>query len=85
MEGGVDMITIHAHFDGAAIIPDEPVDLPLGRRLVVSIDPDQSPAKPNPQSALRWLSENALPAGHLPSDLSSEHDHYLYGSPKRNG
>ena len=33
-------------------------------------------------SALQWLAENAV-VDDLPSDLSTEHDHYLYGTPKR--
>jgi hypothetical protein len=32
--------------------------------------------------ALQWLADNAVD-DELPSDLSAEHDHYLYGTPKR--
>jgi hypothetical protein len=35
-----------------------------------------------PQPALVWLAENAI-GDELPLDLSAEHDHYLYGAPKR--
>jgi hypothetical protein len=38
--------------------------------------------KDSPQSALQWLAENAVD-DELPSDLSTQHDHYLYGTPKR--
>ncbi len=36
-----DMVTLHAHFDGKAIVPDEPFSLPFpsGTRLKVSIEP----------------------------------------------
>jgi hypothetical protein len=39
-------------------------------------------AKSPAQSALQWLAENAV-EDELPRDLSAQHDHYLYGTPKR--
>jgi hypothetical protein len=45
-------------------------------------DDAHTPAKEPPQSALPWLAENAV-KDELPVDLSSQHDHYLYGTPKR--
>jgi hypothetical protein len=33
------MVTIKAHFDGKVIVPDEPVDLPVGRWLEVQVTP----------------------------------------------
>jgi hypothetical protein len=32
-------VTIKAHFDGKVIVPDEPVDLPVGRWLEVQVRP----------------------------------------------
>jgi hypothetical protein len=32
------MVTLNAHFDGKSIIPDEPISLPSGTRLRVSIE-----------------------------------------------
>jgi hypothetical protein len=70
--------TNKAHFDGKAIIPDEPVQLPLGQHLTVWVElPDASESRFS--GLLRF--EIDLPGA--PSDLSSQHDHYLYGSPKR--
>ena len=37
-------LTIRAHFDGRAIIPDEPLHLPAGQPLTV----DVRPAEPGP-------------------------------------
>lgn len=72
------MVTISAHFDGRVIVPDEPVELPIGKSLRVKLEViDQ--ADP-PFSDLLSL-EADLPDA--PSDLSSQHDHYLYGTPKR--
>jgi len=40
METEVTMtVTIKAHFDGKVIVPDEPVDLPVGRWLEVQVRP----------------------------------------------
>jgi hypothetical protein len=33
------MVAITGHFDGKVIVPDEPIDLPRGQRLLVHIEP----------------------------------------------
>jgi hypothetical protein len=79
------MIAFNAHFDGKVIVPEHMVDLPRGRSFVVSIDLSRSvdPAGEDaPLHALRWIAENAVD-DELPSDLSSQHDHYFYGTPKQ--
>jgi hypothetical protein len=70
--------TISAHFDGEAIIPDEPVDLSAGQALRISIEIDTSDRNP-----LRDLMDLSVDVPDVPDDLSQQHDHYLYGSPKR--
>jgi hypothetical protein len=35
------------------------------------------------QSVLDWLAENAVADDSLPTDFSYQHDHYLYGTPKK--
>jgi hypothetical protein len=78
------MIAFNAHYDGRVIIPDEPIDLPPNQALVVQIETrgaaDQPPVR---ESALAWLAANASENADIPSDLSHQHDHYLYGAPKR--
>lgn len=66
-----------AHFDGQVIVPDEPLQLPIGQQLRVHIEL----VEPSPRFAelLRFASD--LPDA--PPDLSAQHDHYLYGVPKR--
>jgi hypothetical protein len=79
------MINFNAHFDGKVIVPEEAVNLPLDRPFKVHIEPCDEPvpaSKDSPQSALQWLVENAVDDD-LPRDLSAQHDHYLYGTPKR--
>jgi hypothetical protein len=70
--------TIAAHFDGKVIVPDGPVDLPAGQRLTVRIEP-APPAEPRYAEFLEFAAD--LPG--TPPDLAAQHDHYLYGSPKK--
>ena len=69
--------SIAAHFDGQFIVPDEPVQLPVGQALRVHIEVAE--ATPRFADLLRFTSD--LPDA--PADLSAQHDHYLYGVPKR--
>jgi hypothetical protein len=77
------MVTLKARFDGRVFVPEEPVNLPVGCELEISIT-----ALPNGPTAgtLCQLAEIAgqFPANpDLPTDLAAQHDHYLYGTPKR--
>jgi hypothetical protein len=79
------MIEFHAHFDGKSIVPEEAIDLPRDRSFVVHVESFSSadmPVKESPQSALQWLAENAV-EDEMPVDLAAQHDHYLYGTPRR--
>jgi hypothetical protein len=66
-----------AHFDGQFIVPDEPVQLPVGRPLRVHVEVVE--AAPRFAELLDLASD--LPDA--PADLSSQQDHYLDGAPKR--
>jgi len=84
--------TLRAHFDGKVIVPEEPVDLPVGQSLSVQIESREqsrstarldAPAE-NPFAALIDWVKKLPPAGDdVPTDLAAQHDHYLYGTPKR--
>ena len=43
------MVQLSGHFDGKSFVPDEPVDLPVGRtvRIVVEADVSESPLAPS--------------------------------------
>lgn len=75
-------MTVHAHFDGKAIIPDEPLDLPPNQALIVRIE-RVGTRETAEVSALAWLAANAVESDGLPTDLADRHDHYLYGSPTK--
>ena len=77
------MIAISAHFDGKVIVPDEPVDLPRNQTLLVRIEALPGDGPQGDGSVLSWLAEHASESPDLPPDLSEQHDHYLYGAPKK--
>jgi hypothetical protein len=68
---------ITAHFDGKVIVPDEPVQLPVGEPLRLHVEMVES--QPRFADFLRFAAD--LPDA--PQDLAAQHDHYLYGTPKR--
>lgn len=69
---------ITGHFDGKVIIPDGPVQLPVGEALRLRVEV----AKTSPGKFADLL-EFAADLPDAPTDLAAQHDHYLYGSPKK--
>jgi hypothetical protein len=49
---------------------------------LISIEP-ANPDRAQQESALNWLVENSMESLEISADLAEQHDHYLYGSPKR--
>ena len=70
--------SVSAHFDGNAIIPDEPIELSAGQRLRIEIEKVETDG---PRFA--DFSELAADLPDAPSDLANQHDHYLYGIDKQ--
>lgn len=78
------MTTVKARFDGHVFIPEGPVDLPVGSELEISIP--TPPPSPSGQTTLAQLAEIAkqFPENpDWPPDGAAQHDHYLYGTPKK--
>lgn len=73
-------MTVHAHFDGKVIVPDEPLNLRPNQALIVQIEPIEGETE---VSAVAWIAANAVESDALPPDLAEQHDHYLYGRPKK--
>jgi hypothetical protein len=70
---------IEVTFDGTVLRPNEPLDLEPNRKYRVRIEP--ADWKPGPENSLLRILELARDMG-LP-DLAQQHDHYLYGTPKK--
>jgi hypothetical protein len=62
---------IAAHFDGRVIVPDEPVQLPIGQPLRVRVE--DAAETPRFAAFLNFAAD--LPGA--PADLSIRHDDYL--------
>jgi hypothetical protein len=73
--------TISVLFDGEVLRPDTPPDLEPNTRYVAVIQVED--AKGDVESAWDVL-EHFAGTIDAPDDWASEHDHYLYGTPKRN-
>ena len=78
------MITLKARFDGHVFVPEKPVDLPVGCELEISISAAVTPpSSPTIMSQLADIARQFPENPDLPEDLAAQHDHYLYGTPKR--
>jgi hypothetical protein len=81
------MTTLTAHFDGKVLIPDEPVNLPVNCALEVRVQPipDRVPLSGETRPLINLLkSLQELPDNpDWPADGAAQHDHYLYGLPKK--
>lgn len=73
--------TIDVVFDGEVLRPDTPLDLVPNQRYVVTISerPEETNALPNAWDVLSSLSGTIEET----EDWAVEHDHYLYGAPKK--
>jgi len=72
-------MTYHGYVENGRVVLDESTVLPEGARVCVVVDSSSDPKSP----ALQWLSENAVMNDVCPGDLADQHDHYLYGVPKK--
>lgn len=91
-------ITVDAIYENGVLRPVQPLALAEQERVRVTVEaangsaplpesPSEKMSRPGPPLAERIAARaHALPPGaldRLPDDLAAEHDHYLYGSPKR--
>jgi hypothetical protein len=77
-------MTLHVKFDGKTLVPQEAVDLPIGADLEIEIRPraEHGASKP-PLQELMELADQFPANPDAPADGAAQHDHYLYGTPKR--
>ncbi len=72
--------TMTMMFDGQVLRPESIVDLEPNQRYLITIQPIQTPD----ESGDVWdVLESLVGTVEAPSDWAIEHDHYLYGTPKR--
>jgi hypothetical protein len=78
------MITVKARFDGRVLVPHSPLNLPAGCEVEISLTPPAPPVSPErPLTALAEIAYLFPDNPDYPPDAAAQHDHYLYGLPKR--
>ncbi len=78
------MKTVQAIYQNGVFRPSDPVDLPENSQVQLTIE--SKPSSAEGQNTLAELADIALQFPDnpdLPTDLAAQHDHYLYGTPKR--
>jgi len=80
-------MTYQGHVENGAVVLDEPVTLPDGAKVEVTIAKDAPPPHDG-KSFVEWVVDlaNSIPeedVKKMPRDGSINHDHYLYGTRKR--
>jgi hypothetical protein len=78
---GGSVVTVIARYDGRVFVPEGTVELPVGHRVHLTVQPEDEIRAAN----LKLLTElEQLPDNpDWPADGSAQLDHYLYGTPKR--
>jgi predicted DNA-binding antitoxin AbrB/MazE fold protein len=72
--------TLEVVYDGSVFRPSGPVNLEAGKKYTISVSSPDKNADVEQDPAFDIAS--LAVATNIP-DLSAEHDHYLYGLPKR--
>ena len=72
--------TLTVVFDGHVLHPESPPDLEPNMRYVITI---RDIAPPVAEGDAWEVLEALTGTCEAPTDWASEHDHYLYGTPKR--
>jgi len=75
----------HGHVKNGVIVPDVSVTLPDGLRVTIEIPEAESEKTRDDKSETlgQKLLKYAGRAEGLPADAARNHDHYLYGTPRR--
>ncbi|HNR31675.1 MAG TPA: hypothetical protein PKI11_12370 [Candidatus Hydrogenedentes bacterium] len=68
---------------GNTIVLDHPTDMPDGAVVRVIVCESEPNIAPNSQALSDLLLQFAGKGSGLPDDMSENHDHYLYGTPKQ--
>lgn len=72
------------HVEDGVIVIDEPVELEEGMEVVVDFGSSETKGNPEPPQSFRerYAAVIGMAKG-LPEDAAENHDHYLYGTPKK--
>ena len=78
-------MTVRGQVKNGVVVLEEPTELPEGAQVEVSLidRPKDDPSPEPPRTLYERLEPFIGKAKGLPPDLAQNHDHYLYGLPKR--
>ena len=78
-------MTVSGHVQNGVVVLDSPTNLPDGTSVRVEIpETEATPVVEAQRKTLYERFESFIgTAPELPPDASANHDHYLYGTPKR--
>jgi hypothetical protein len=70
-------MTLEGRVENGAIVLEPPTSLPEGARVRIEV------IAPNEPTLFDRIGHLAGQAKHLPPDAAEQHDHYLYGTPRK--
>ena len=78
------MMPYEGHVENGVVVLDEPIDLPDGATVKIELvtEPAEACDEAGPSFTQRFA-EIMGKARSLPEDAAENHDHYLYGVPKK--
>jgi len=76
-------MTIHAIYENGVFRPLEAVNLLEGDKVEIQIVSPQAASDDRPLLRLAEVAKQFPGNPNRPTDFAAEHDHYLYGTPKR--
>lgn len=77
------MMSLEGRIHEGTVVFNQPVPLAEGTRVRVEALPAEAAEGADRCSLLERLGDVVGAIDDLPADLASQHDHYLYGTPKR--
>jgi predicted DNA-binding antitoxin AbrB/MazE fold protein len=75
-------MTIHAIYENGVFRPIEAVQLPDNCEVELSVQ-TKGPSPERPLAPLAEIARQFPDNPNSPTDRAAQHDHYLYGTPKR--
>jgi predicted DNA-binding antitoxin AbrB/MazE fold protein len=76
-------ITVEAIYENGVLKPAQPLPLREHEKVQVTVEPTRQSLAERIAAHARALPQETL--DRLPADGASQHDHYIYGTPKRPG
>ncbi len=77
-------MTYKGHVEKGVIVLDEPVEMRDGMEVLVDFAPSAGEELSQPSQTFRERYADVIgKAKGLPNDAAENHDHYLYGTPKK--